>query len=123
VEQEVRDHQRADRAENQAGVEVHRDERRLDDDAARERPQDHQQDEEVHHVDEEVERLIQDVRQEAQRDARDHAAHDDVGGRDRDDEEAHEDDHVVLARTVLRTFFVGLLLTEEVDADVDQARR
>ena len=44
-------------------VEVHRNEPRLDEDAARIRPQDHRQHEHVEHVDDRVERQIHEVRQ------------------------------------------------------------
>jgi hypothetical protein len=120
VEQEVRDHQRADRAEDERGVEAHRDERRLDEHAARDGPQHHEQDDGVHHVDRAVQRLVEEAREQLERHAGDDAADDDVGGRDRDDQEAPEDEQVVLAGAVERAFFGDLLLREEVHADVDQ---
>src|SRR5690606_24811093 len=66
-------------------------------------------------------RLIQQVRQQAQRQARDRARYDEVCGRDRDDQEPPEDEQVVLARTMLRAFLRDLLLAEEVDADIGEA--
>jgi hypothetical protein len=121
VDEEVRDHQRADRAQDEPRVEVPRDQPRLDDGAPDDRPADHEQDDQVHHVDQEVQRLVQERRQQRERDARPHARHDDVGGGDRDDQKTPEDEQVVLAGAVLRAFLGDLLLTEEVDADIDEA--
>jgi hypothetical protein len=109
-------HERADGAQDEAGVQVHRDEARADDDAAKQRPADHRQHDRVEQVDgreqSDVDRRRQD-QPEAER--RDEPAYQELDRADGDEHEAPEDQQVVLAGHVLRAFLGHLLLPEEVD--------